>query len=169
MKEEYKTALVAGGMGGVMCFFYFLAFYSGGVTLFDSILKYDVWIPILAIFFAIYYYRNGIGERGLKFFQGIWMGLFVTAVVTVVVSFLLWLVLGVLDTDYYTESIKALEKQITDATQSGKTLKVPVEELQAYIAQLKKSSISSVILDKGIRYTIFGLPATIVASVLFRK
>lgn len=169
MKEEYKTIFISGGLASVLCIVFFLIFYLAGVPLFDPIIKMDVWIPILAIFFSIYYYRNGIGENGLKFFQGIWMGLMVNLVVILLVTSCLYLLLEIIDPTYFQESIQALETQLQQAIESKKTLKVPVEELKTYIEEMKKESSISLIKDKGIRYALFGLPATLVFSVLFRK
>ncbi len=170
MKEEYKTALVSGGMSGGVCLLYFLVFYLSGINLFDPIMKYDVWIPTIGILLAIFYYRNGIGDSGLKFLQGIWMGLMVVSVVIVCMSIFLFLILDVLDTNYVLESIQGLEKQLQEGIASGKALKVSPEELETYISELKKDTSSlSFIKDKSIRYILFGFPATIVASVLFRK
>ena len=169
MKEEYKTVLITGGLAGVLCCLYFLLFYLAGITIFDPIMEKDNWIPIIAIFFSIYYYRNGIGERGLKFLQGIWMGLMVNFVIIVVVSSFLYLLLQVIDPDYFTNSIKVLEAQLNEALQTGKTIKVPIEELKSSIEQLKKTSSTQIIVNKNIGYMLFGFPATLVFSILFRK
>lgn len=169
MKEEYKTIFISGGLAGVLCIVFFLIFYWAGVPIFDSILKMDAWIPILAIFFSIYYYRNGIGESGLKFFQGIWMGLMVNLVVILLVTSCLYVLLEIIDPNYYKESVQALELQIQQVIQSGKTLKVPVEDLIATKEQMKTESSLSFIKGKGFNYALFGLPATLVFSVLFRK
>lgn len=169
MKDEYKTILISGGLAGILCIMFFLIFYLAGVPIFDPILKMDVWIPILAIFFSIYYYRNGIGENGLKFFQGIWMGLMVNLVVILLVTSCLYLLLEIIDPTYFQESIQALELQIQQAIESKKILKVSIEELKTYKEQMKNQSSISLITDKGIRYALFGLPATLVFSVLFRK
>ncbi len=179
MNKLVSISLKVGLVNSLFLIVFFLTIYfMGNIGVLDQVKFYDFWMPAIFIFIALKFYRDKVNGKELRMWQGLAMGLQITAINAVVLGGFIVLFMSYIAPDYLQYSIDIYHKGMdlwrdSFMEQNGMTLETFIQEnprnFKESYEMANQVTIASVAQDKMIFISLFGLAYTFVLSIFLRR